>query len=163
MQIPEKGSPDLNLTSRISPTLALSGFNLANSRVRDEVGSRMASCCSTNVTRGSLQILRVEGGGGYVFIRRGAEWKRENRVHSKYNHVELIATYCGVSQYLGCRWELAMVEVVEVVGMSKGRVDESGCALDGVYGGIPSSYSMAASRTLWKTFVICKTSLKGHL
>ena len=58
--------------SRISPTFALSGFVLAKSRVRDDVGSRMASWEAVKVWSGSGHTAFVEGGGGYVFILRGA-------------------------------------------------------------------------------------------
>ena len=59
--------------SRISPTFAQSGFVRAKSRVRDDVGSRRASWFAVKVWSGSGHAAFVEGGGGYVFILRGAK------------------------------------------------------------------------------------------
>ena len=53
-----------NRTSRISPTLAASGFVREKSRVRAPVGSRMAIWAACRSLIGSGKRLRVEGGGG---------------------------------------------------------------------------------------------------
>ena len=62
--MPENGSPLRNLTKRMSPTCAASRFERAKRRAREDVGSRMESCCAVNVARGVGHLERVEGGGG---------------------------------------------------------------------------------------------------
>lgn len=68
---PEKGSPDLRRTRRMSPTLARSGFEGEKRRVRAPVGSRREIWSEVILAMGSGQCLRAEGGGGAtaIFLR----------------------------------------------------------------------------------------------
>ena len=65
---PEKGSPDLKVVCRMSPTQGLSGLEGVKRRWRAEVGSSSARCVVVMAARGKGCFARVEGGGGEVFI-----------------------------------------------------------------------------------------------
>lgn len=67
---PANGFPSLNVTSRISPGRILSGLERAKSRCRAPVGSRIERWDLLTSAMGSGKRLRVEGGGGYVFMGR---------------------------------------------------------------------------------------------
>lgn len=62
MHTPANGSPVRCRTSRMSPSLAASGFSFEKSRVRAPVGSSVAS----------EALVRVESGWGQVFLIEGA-------------------------------------------------------------------------------------------
>jgi len=70
MITPEKGSPDLNVASNMSPTLARSSLDGSNSLARAPVGSRIASCCLSTTDTGSLQASSSDGRGWCMAIFR---------------------------------------------------------------------------------------------
>jgi hypothetical protein len=67
---PENGSPVLNVTCRMSPAFAPSGFLRSNKRRLAPVGSRTAYCASSTADTGSLQACRADGGGSWIMISR---------------------------------------------------------------------------------------------
>ena len=68
MHTPAKGSPVFKRTSRISPTLADSGFVLENNWVRAPVGSSNNICSAVSSLIGSRWIEAGDDGGGKVLI-----------------------------------------------------------------------------------------------
>lgn len=67
---PENGSPDLNVVSRMSPTLTHSLWVLSNSRLRAPVGSSSDSCCESISATGFLHVCASEGTDGWMIISR---------------------------------------------------------------------------------------------
>ena len=63
-QTPEYGSPDLNRTSRMSPTFAASGFFRLKSLVREDVGSKVVSWEAVRAAMALGHLARADGGGG---------------------------------------------------------------------------------------------------
>lgn len=67
-QTPLKGSPVLNVASRMSPGLGLSGLSLAKRRVREDVGSRVGRWMFCQSWSGKGYLRAVEGGEGMAFM-----------------------------------------------------------------------------------------------
>ena len=63
MHTPANGSPVRWRTSRMSPSLALSGFSLSKRRVRAPVGSRVAREAAVTVETGVGQVFLIAGAG----------------------------------------------------------------------------------------------------